>query len=425
MVTNKSKVNRLLHMVLFTLLSLFSSAAYSQTVFENRTFSPLIKTVILEQQGNSLSEPIVYLNSHKKLLLQFDELSEETHKYEYTVIHCNSDWTQSALDVNLYLEGFETEPIEHYQNSFNTIQRYVHYSQTIPSPNMRLLKSGNYIIKVFKEGDENNVILTRRFYCVEDITNIKTEVRQSSITSLLQTHQEVNVKVAGKGSRFFQNPANDMKVFVQQNGREDTRRQVKMRGNSGMDIDFSFDESNQFWGSNEYRNFDITSLRTKSNYVAGFDFYNNQNLVYLREERVKKSFPYSTEKDINGNFYIRNEYNQDKNTYSDYSWVCFTLPLPYNLEGNYYVVGSLSDWRMNEQNKFQFQDGKYRAYLYLKQGYYNYLILFVPNGFSQGSSLEVEGNHYETNNVYKVFVYYHNFSDDYDELVGYSSVEYR
>ncbi len=410
----------IIYIIFLLSVSFFSHA---QLVWENRAYSPLIKTVTLEQQGNQLSEPVIYLNSNKKLLLQFDELSEETQNYEYTITHCNADWTESGLDVMLYLEGFEVQPIENYKNSFNTIQRYVHYSQIIPSSNMKITKSGNYIIKVFPVGKEDNIILTRRFYCVDDQTNIKTEIRQSSITSMLQTTQEVNVKVGSKRGSFFSEPEKYMKVIVQQNGREDNKRQLYLRGNSGADIDFSFDKSNQFLGGNEFRNFDITSLRNRSNYVARLDFFDNQNIAILREERIKKSFAYSTEKDINGKYYIRNEYQEDRNIYSDYVWVYFTLPLPYNLEGSYYVVGDLSDWRMNEQNKFDFQDGKYIATLYLKQGYYNYQILFLPNFLTEGSTKEVEGDHYETHNIYKVFVYYRNFSDDYDELIGYSLVE--
>ncbi len=400
-----------------------SICSHAQFVWENRTYYPLIKTVLLEQQGNQMSEPVLYLNSNKKLLLQFDELTEQTNNYEYTIIHCNADWTQSNLEVTLYLEGFEIQPIENYSNSLNTLQRYVHYSQIIPSPNMKITKSGNYIIKVFKAGNDDEVIFSRRFYCVDDQTNIRTEIKKSLITSLLQTNQEVNVRVASKGTRFFSNAENDIKVIVQQNGREDNKRRLRMRGNSGSDMDFSFDESNCFWGGNEFRNFDITSLRSRSNYVARLDYYNNQNIAILRTERVKKTYAYSFDKDINGKYYIRNEYQEDRNTYSDYAWVYFTLDLPFNLEGDYYVVGDLTDWRMEPINKFEFKDGKYIVALYLKQGYYNYQILFLPNFSSEGSTAEVEGNHYETNNIYKIFVYYHNFSDDYDELVGYSLVE--
>ena len=143
----------------------------------------------------------------------------------------------------------------------------------------------------------------------------------------------------------------------------------------------------------------------------------------MREERIKSSFPYSTEKDLNGSFLKRNEYNEDKNTYSDYSWVYFTLPLPYNAEGDFYVVGAMTDWRMEATNLFRWEEGKYRAELYLKQGYYNYQILFLPKGSSVASYKEAEGNHYETHNNYKVFVYYRNFSDDYDELIGYLSID--
>ena len=204
--------------------------SHAQIVYQNRCFSPLIRTVTLEQYGKEMSEPVLYLNKEKKLLLQFDELSEETVNYEYTIVHCNSDWTQSNLDINLYLEGFEVGQIEKYKNSLNTVQRYVHYSQTIPSSDMRLLKSGNYAIKVFERNNPDKVIFTRRFYVVDEQSNIRAEIRQSSQTSLMKTHQEVNVKVGSKGLRFFQNPEAYMKVYVSQNDREDNKRELKMRG---------------------------------------------------------------------------------------------------------------------------------------------------------------------------------------------------
>lgn len=401
-----------------------SVVTHAQFVYEDRNYSPIVKTVLLEQKSKPMSEPVLFLGSSEKLLLQFDELTDDTHKYEYSIVHCNSDWTESGLDMQLYYEGFEAQSVEHYANSFNTIQHYVHYWQTIPSNEGRILKSGNYIVKVFKEGDPESVIFTKRFYVVDDNVNIRAQIDRSSDASLMYTHQQVDVNVMPKGNRMFQNAGKDMKVYVTQNQRQDNKRQLVLRGESGISMDYSFDKSNQFEGGNEFRNFDITSLRQKSRYVAGFDFDNNRNIVILRNEKDKKTLPYSLEKDINGKFLIENDYNEDNGTYSDYAMVCFTLPVEMSLEGDYYVCGNMTDNRLTAQNKMSYQDGAYRAALYLKQGYYNYQILFLKHKESVGSTKQIEGNHYETNNTYSIFVYYRNFSDNYDELVGYANVEY-
>ena len=107
---------------------------------------------------------------------------------------------------------------------------------------------------------------------------------------------------------------------------------------------------------------------------------------------------------------------------SDYAWVCFYLPLPLNLEGNYYAVGELSQWRMSELNKFTF-DSKLNCYtlqIFLKQGYYNYQILYQPHNTNRYSTKEVEGNHYETHNTYTTFIYYRELGNDYESLIGFA-----
>jgi hypothetical protein len=408
------------------LLILGVNTLYAQFIYENREYSPLIKTVILQKSGGNLSEPVIYLNRNQRLVLEFDELSEQTNRYEYTIVHCESDWSESKIEQNQYIEGFETQRIENYQNSFNTIQRYVHYSQVIPSSGMNITKSGNYIIKVFEEGNPDKVILTRRFFCVEDIANIEIEATQSKNAAFLRTKQEVNVKVSRKDGSFFSNPETFMKVYVQQNGREDNKQLLKLRGMLANKIDYSFDNSNLFDGGNEFRSFDFTSLRAKTQYIANFGFENNENQVYLRMEKNKSQLPYDNESGINGKYYIRNDRQENYATESDYAWVHFFLNENLSLEGSYYVVGDLTNWRFDAQNRMTYDDkNKYQLALYLKQGYYNYQILFKNPNDKQASTANIEGNHSETNNKYTVYVYYKNFGDDYEGLVGVSSIEIK
>ena len=397
----------------------------AQFVYENRVYSPLIKTVMLHKMGDVLSTPILILNKNERLQLEFDELREDTRRYEYTLIHCNSDWTKSELEYNQYLEGFEIQPIENYENSFNTVQRYVHYSQTIPSKDMSLIKSGNYIIKVFTEGNEDHVILTRRMYVMEDCSDIELEIKPSSIASLLKTHQEVNVRVKGKNGKFFPNPEQFMKTIIMQNNNDNNVQILKLRGMSGDRIDYSFDASNQFDGGNEFRFFDFTSLRLRTQYIAKYDFFDNHNQVYLLEERLKNKLPYTYDKDLNGKFYVRNEYDDNSAITSDYAWIHFTYPVPMTLEGSYHIVGQMNDWHVNSQNQMQFIDGKYRLSMYLKQGYYNYHIAFKHGGEKSYSTIQTEGSFSQTNNVYTVLVYYRDFADNYDRIVGTYTLEYN
>ncbi len=410
---------------MYILLGVVCYELNAQFVYENRVYSPLIKTVTLKKADRLNEEPVIYLNKGEHLLLEFDDLREETLRYEYTLVHCNSDWTQSGLQSDMYIEGFEVQPIEHYANSFNTLQRYVHYSQSIPSSDMHIIKSGNYIIKVFVEGNSDDVIFTRRMYVVEDKTNIELEVKPSSVASLLRTHQEVNVRVSGKNGEFFSSPDTYMKVKVMQNGNDNTAHTLKLRGMSGEKIDYSFDDANQFCAGNEFRFFDITSLRRRSQNVERFDFINNENQVYLREERLKNRLPYSYDKDLNGAFFIRNEYDDNAATTSDYAWVHFTYPAAQTLEGAYYVVGQMNDWRCNVQSQMWYDSGKYRLALYLKQGYYNYQIVLKHGNDTTVLTNTTEGDFSEPNNRYCVMVYYNNFYDDYDEIIGYYSLEYN
>ena len=68
---------------------------------------------------------------------------------------------------------------------------------------------------------------------------------------------------------------------------------------------------------------------------------------------------------------------------------------------------------------FDEQEQMYVAEILMKQGYYNYLYLFVPDGSSEGSTIEAEGSFYQTENEYTIFVYARLQGERYDRLLGY------
>ena len=78
--------------------------------------------------------------------------------------------------------------------------------------------------------------------------------------------------------------------------------------------------------------------------------------------------------------------------------------------------------RNTSKMRYDYRLRGYTCSMVLKQGYYNFM--FVTLGRNRGEVMTdlTEGNHWETNNVYKLYYYYYNALKGYDELVGYTTV---
>jgi hypothetical protein len=64
----------------------------------------------------------------------------------------------------------------------------------------------------------------------------------------------------------------------------------------------------------------------------------------------------------------------------------------------------------------------YTCSMVLKQGYYNFMFVTLDRTTGVIATELTAGNHWETDNVYKLYFYYFNSIKGYDELIGYSVV---
>lgn len=399
-----------------------------QKIFLNEVrdsiFDQNIHTVILNKTGWIFSLPVIGLNSDETLSLSFDDFDPDIKKFKYSIQICDADWQVLPMQVFQYLDGFNEDYINDYKLSFNTIQKYNHYNLVFPNQNMKIKKSGNYIIKIYTD-DILQPFIIKRFMVLENIVNIKSSVKDATLLNEKRYRQEVDFSIM-TNNIIIENPSRNLFVKIYQNLRPDNAIvDLKPRLVKGNELDYNYDEENVFNGGNEFRNFDIKSLKYNSERIANITYENKSNQVYLHYDLPRPFKVYKTEEDINGKFAIKSDYTKDFDIEADYTWVHFSLPydLP-TVEGNIYVYGAFSNWKLNEETrmKYNYKSRAYETSVYLKQGYYNYHYVLKRVNQSIADETFIEGNHAETENDYFIFVYYRQPGEQYDRLIGFQQI---
>jgi Domain of unknown function (DUF5103) len=393
---------------------------------EDHIYQPTIKTVLLHRVGWEMTDPVIRLNSEEQLLLSFDDLQADVKTYHYTVVHCNADWTTTDIWPNEYIEGFTEDVIDNYHFSFNTRQHFTHYELFFPNDKFRITLSGNYILKVYRDQDQQNLAFTSRFLVVDPQVTINARISKTSIIDEQDYRQDVSFSILTKQYPIAE-PFRDLQVIIRQNGRWDNAlTNLKPYLVKGDELDYNFtDGSNSFEGGNEFRNFSIKSLRNLSEHLREITATDTGYQVSLWPDARRTFKVYLSDKDIDGRFLIKNEDESDSQLEGDYAYVHFYLPYAAPLaEGSLYIAGQLSAWQFNEDSRmnYNFKAKRYEATLYLKQGYYNYLYLYLPNRSTTAESALIEGNHSETENNYTIYVYHRAKGTLYDQLIAVTSV---
>lgn len=278
---------------------------------------------------------------------------------------------------------------------------------------------------MYEDFDDAKLLLVKRFMVTENLVDVDAFVSRPVLSLYRDIAHQINLKI-NYGSFPVENPYNDIQVFVMQNGRQD---------NIISGITPLFDKDNSliyddqtaiiFPGGNEFRWFDTKSLRYQSPYIQDTRYEQGHYHVYLFPEEDRKGQPYFFNEEINGKYFIEVQEETDNDTDADYTWVHFQLPMEEpSVTGNYYIFGALTNWKMNacSQMTYDYEAKTYRTQLFLKQGYYNYHIVFREEGSQKADLDYVEGNHYETENDYLIFVYFAGTMSRYQRLIGYQVI---
>ena len=397
-----------------------TAQSLSDQPYETRSFSDRFKTLRTQVEGRELFPPIIDLNTNEHITISFDEMTEEVSYLQYSLVHCNADWRPSALSDLEYLDGFNTNPIEEFDFSMATFAHYVHYSLTLPNEDVQFKVSGNYVLLVYPENEPERVLLQVCFSVYENNILVAPSVTSRTDIDYNREHQQVSVTLNANNYR-IQNPYNELKVSVTQNGRRDNEvivnRPLRIQGSQ---IFFDHDRNLIFEAGNEFRRFEMVATRYAGLGVANIYHFDPYYHVELTPVKPRSESSYLYDQTQNGRFVIRQSGASDSDTEADYFVVHFTLdsdPIP---GGKIYIDGEMTNHLYTPYNEMVYnpQTEQYEKTLLLKQGSYNYQYLFLPDGARTATAAPVEGNYYQTVNEYLVKVYHRAPGERYDRLIG-------
>lgn len=377
-----------------------------------------IKTIQLRPLQENVFTAIVPLGT--VLELSFDDLDADSKDYQYKIEHMTHDWKKSRLLSSQFINGFDQNYINNVTNSFNTFQSYSHYSLKIPNVNTVITKSGNYLLSVLDAYDD--VVFTRRFVLYENLATIGVSVIRSRDTKTVDTQQTIQFSVNHPNIQ-INNPSLEVNVaIIKNNNWNETISNLQPTFFKQNQLLYTYTNKTNFWGGNEYLNFDSKIIRNKSLNIIKVTHDGVFN-HYLYPYTYNEYLEYSYNPDINGQFVVRTLEGNDNNTEADYALMHFTLEVDQLFkEKEVYVYGAFNNFSISDENRMYFnpKNNTYSANIILKQGFYNYTYATVGTDNFVNTN-QINGSFFETENEYTVIAYYKPFGSLYDRVIGVSS----
>ena len=407
-------------------LILIAQALFAQVnpdvIYDNN-----IRSVRFHLYGDQESMAIYKLNSGERVELDFDDIDTRVKSYYYAYQLCDYNWQPVNVSPFDFVKGFTQMRISNYRFSSIANTRYVHYQAILPEANSLPTRSGNYLIKVFLDGDTSRTVFTRALLVLNSMATVTAKVLQPFSPGTFNTHQHIQFTASINGLS-ASNASQQIKVIVLQNNRWDNAQgnvlPTFIRNNS---LEYSNQNAFVFAGDKEWRWLDLRSFRLLSDRIDSANIKRTD--IYLKPDVDRSSQRYTYYADLDGKYVITTYESINPFWQGDYANVHFKFAPPEQkpYDGkDLYLIGQLTDYGLNEKTKMQFNTNKgyYECSLFLKQGYYSYGYTLIDK--SNGTiAASLDGNYWETENSYTILVYYKSFTDQADELIGVSKINTR
>ena len=367
------------------------------------------------------------LNTDLRLQLEFDDLDGGVKNYYYSYQLCDYNWQPVNISPLEYIKGFIQNRIVTYRYSSYALTKYTHYQAILPERGSVPTKPGNYLLKVFLDGDTSKTVFTKQMVVLDVKSAVLGNVVQPAMAQYFTTHQRLRFSVVMNSNDAFSIAQQVRAVVVQNNRWDKAIKDIKPTFVRNKNLEFNMENTIMFPAGKEWRWLDLRSFRLQSDRVDSANYGKTSTDIYLKRDGDRSAQRYVYFPDLNGAYHITTYETINPLWQADYATVNFKFDpaggRPLNNK-KVYLVGGFTNFLKSPRWEMKFDEAQqaYTNAAFLKQGYYNYTYEAVDN---DGNITEFEGNYWETENVYTILIYYKSFTDRWDQLIGVGKVVTR
>ena len=358
-----------------------------------------------------------------KLNIEFDIKSDYEPNLIIVFRFCDRSWHPYQ---NIFLLNYGKN-IEYNLNfdllPFTVQDARYHYSGFFPNKNnyVAFPFSGKWMFYITDSQDTSKVYASGKFYSIKsgvilDVSK-KNEVLEDKVYS-----PPVLAKIFNLTTR-FNLPEEFYPSFVDH---VEIIENQKIYYPIIVNRNFNTNTRQYYWDG--YREFSFTArdIRPGNEYrqtdLRNYNIFNKKDVPAQFEGMEYSRFYKEGEKDLNGG----SLYLFYQNDYADYLNVTFKIRPPDYSFQNIFLVGAFNHWRILPEYQMTNELGVFSKTVPLKRGIYDYQYVaadIINNKIENADWLVLEGNFWETSNVYYIFLYYNDQNyGGYDRIIGYQKI---
>ena len=384
-----------------------------------------VKSLKAYSGGDETSLPIIKQNgsSSSKMVIEFDVKSTSVPNMNIVFRFCDKNWDPYS---NIFFQNQGKNiayNLQFTQLPSTVLDANYHFIGSFPTSkgNVEFPFSGKWRYYLTDTQDTSIVYSRGKFYVVnQDVAlfdSLKDEQLEGKLYFPADLQKVFNI------TTIFNLPNNFTPSYVDH---------LEIVENHKIDYPYSIDRISNtntrqyYWDGNRSFKFIARDILPGNEYretdLRNTNIFPGKN-VNAHQEAVEYSRFFKEEpRDLNGGSILTN-YNDD---FATYLKVTFTIRPPAE-EPGIFLVGAFNNWKILPEYELTNNYGLYSITIPLKRGIYDYQ--YVVASLNSGQIVNpdwqvLEGNNWETSNVYHIFLYYHDPNyGGYDRIIGYKQIK--
>lgn len=387
----------------------------------------VVKSLQTYLNNNEELAPIIDYNQEyeQRITINFDVATQNSPNLIIVFKFCNQNW-EPYNNIFLTDPSYDTEyNLWLYELPSNVKEARYHYSGQFPNENVRFSFSGKWKFFIMESYNRDNIIAEGKFVVVhKSKIRLRPSITRSRAENEMPGNSELGRTFILKTDfvlpdSLYPNLVKGMEIIE--------NRKIEYP----YIINRDFNTENKFvdWNGSNRFSFLIRDLKPGNNYRT-LNLRNKSKYQYPSGDAqfggIETSNFYKFIRDDNQGASIIDHYNSDDAQYLN---IRFRIRPPEEVTAPIFLVGSFNNWVVSPEYEMYDKDGLLSLIVQLKRGIYDYQYVTAEYKNDKISNIDwnvLEGNFWETDNIYNIFLYYRNpDKGGFEEIIAYKKISSR